>query len=187
MDIAPFISTMHALGREPGVTLTQIAPGVPEYHVAMGPFPARIRVGFDVDPKRGLVPEVMLDVVVAEVTDRWAVIGAWSAAPSAAAAEHGLPHRLPAPDLTFPSGPRRTVEIAYRAPLADFDVAAALSLMHVAAAYACFMARDLAPHLNASAAADLATHGIAPGVPVPFPAELLARECDHGAVAWAAA
>lgn len=187
MDIAPFTAAMQSLARAPGVSVTPLAPGVPEYRVAMGPFPARIRVGFDIDPDRGLVPEVVLDIAVAEVSDRWAVVGAWSAAPGAAMAEHGLPHRLPAADLTFPSGSRRTVEIAYRADLADFDRGGtALSLLHVAAAYASFMARELVASMDAGAAAHLASHGIEPGRPVPLPADILARDDDHGTFQWAA-
>lgn len=186
METASFSVAVQSLHGESGVTLTQIAPRVPEYRVAMGPFPARIRMGFDIDPAAGIVPEVVLDIAVAEVADRWSVIAAWAAAQEAAQAEHGLPQPLPAPDLTFAEASRRCVEIAYRTELGSFDTATALSLLHIGAAFASFMARELVPHLHPRSVAELAAHGIAAGQPVPFPAEILANDVDHGATAWVA-
>lgn len=186
MGIESFTTAMQSLGREPGLTVRQIAPGVPEYRVAMGPFPARIRVGFDLDPDSGLRPEVVLDVVVGELADRWAVMAAWGEVPRTGMVEHGLPQPLPVPDLTFSQGPRQSVEVAYRVPLDTFDTRQGLILLHASAAYASFMARELVAYLPLATAASLADHRIALGRPVPMPNDILASEIDHGRVAWAA-
>lgn len=183
MDTASFSAVMHSLRGEPGLTVTQCSPMLPEYRIAMGPFPARLRLGFDIDPEAGIVPEVVLGIAVAEVCDRWAIVAAWGAAQDAAKAEHNLPSRLPAPDITFPEGNRRAVEIAYRARLDDFDVATALTLLHIGAAFAAFMARELAPDMSREEAGVLASYGIEPGSAVPFPAEILARDCGRAAIA----
>lgn len=186
VETESFSSTIRSLRGESGVTVTQLAPMVPEYRVAMGPFPARLRIGLDIDPSGGIVPEVVLDIAVAEAADRWAIISAWAAAQEAARVEHGLPQRLPAPDLTFPEGARASVEIAYRSTLDGFDAATALTMLHIGAAFASFMARELIPQLSPQSVAELASHGIKAGRPVPFPDRLLASDIDHGAIAWVA-
>ncbi len=180
MDIDPFMRAISALGAEPGLRLAPIAPGVPEYTLALGPFAAELRVGFDLDPSAGLVPEVVLDIVVGCVGDRWSVFDAWESAPRAAMVEHGLPVPLPRPDITFASD--GAVGIAYRCPLPSFSTGTALQLLHAGAAYASFMARDLAPQLSAEARDYLAHHGIEPGRPVPFPSAIL-QAADTGRAA----
>lgn len=187
MGIDTFITTMDLIGREAGIGLRQTAPGVPEYDVAMGPFPARIRVGFDMDAQAGLVPQAVLEIIVGDTGDRWAVLGAWSAAPTAAMAGHGLPVPLPVPELTLPLGPGRTAEIAYRVPLDRFDTAWALGMLHVGASFASFMARDLLPCTDPARAVELARHGIAAGAPVPPPGDILAAGDPHLGGVWEAA
>ena len=172
MDIAPFLQVVSEIGPETGLRLWLVSPGVPEYTLALGPFPAVLRVGFDIDPAAGLIPEVVLDIVVGDVDSRWAVFEAWECAPRSAMAEHGLPRPLPRPDLTFADG--AAAGIAYRVPLQDFCTGTALQLLHAGAAYASFMARGLAPELPEATRARLARHGIEPGREVPLPGGILA-------------
>lgn len=172
MDIAPFMQAVEEIGAETGLRLWLVTPGAPEFTLPLGPFPAVLRVGFDIDPAAGLVPEVVLDIAVGDTDSRWAVFQAWERAPRAAMAEHRLPSPLPFPDLTFGDG--ATAGIAYRVPLPAFGTGIALQLIHAGAAYASFMARDLAPRMPARTRARLARHGIEPGLPVPLPAVILA-------------
>jgi hypothetical protein len=172
MDITPFTKAVDTIGAETGLRLWLVSPGVPEFTLPLGPFPAVLRVGFDIDPAAGLVPEIVLDIAVGDTDSRWAVFEAWERAPRAAMAEHGLPGPLPRADLTFGDG--ATAGIAYRVPLQAFGTGIALQLLHAGAAFASFMARDLAPAMPGQNRARLARHGIEPGLSVPFPAELLA-------------
>lgn len=186
MSIESFIATVDLVGGELGIGLRQTAPGVPQFDVDAGPFPARFRLGFDLDPEAGLVPGAVVELIVGEVADRWAVMAAWSTAPSAAMAEHNLPVPLPVPDLTFEAGLRRTAEIAYRVPLDGFDTAWAVNTLHAAMAFASFMARELLPATAPARIAELARYGIAAGAPVPFPGDLLVGGGPRIDAPWAA-
>ncbi len=177
LDLEPFMAVISAIGPETGLRLWRVKPGAPEYSFALGPFPALLRVGFDLDPSAGLVPEVVLDIEIGDAQDRWEVFAAWERAPVAAMAGHGLPRPLPRPDLAFGAG--AATGVAYRVPLQAFGIGTALQLLHAGAAFASFMGRDLAPHLPDRDRARLARHGVAPGSPVPLPSDLMAGRAAH--------